>query len=213
LSLIYFASILTLAHLKKTADVIAAFHDSFNFFSVPNFQNAIKVDDDILEFQVNQLTLYLMPQKLMKMSRYYSQEMGKAEEFVRYFLFCPVKVFSLNENIYQEKKSTLLKSGYLVTLKNMGLAIENDYFYLEKGNMSFPKNRTINWDPGLMNDSQVWLTSTKPYSHRLWLQHNVYAELVYTRFHLKWQSTPWAYQDYAHHLMRDMFMSRLQVYK
>lgn len=59
-------------------------------------------------------------------------------------------------------------------------------------------SRIINIDLGYIAKEQVLLATGKPYSHRIHLNHGVYAELVYTYQDKTFKSLPWTYPDYQH---------------
>ncbi|OGL48644.1 MAG: hypothetical protein A2161_04410, partial [Candidatus Schekmanbacteria bacterium RBG_13_48_7] len=58
------------------------------------------------------------------------------------------------------------------------------------------EGRTINLDPGYMSHGTVILASTKNYSHRIYLNSGIYAELEYRILGKKWESLEWTYPDY-----------------
>lgn len=57
--------------------------------------------------------------------------------------------------------------------------------------------RPVNIDPGYITLSKLVLASTKDYSHRIYLQRGVYAEVTLHYHGGGWQSWPWTYPDYA----------------
>lgn len=58
-------------------------------------------------------------------------------------------------------------------------------------------HRPVNIDPGYMTLSKLVLATTKDYSHRLYLDRGIFAEVT-LRYHAgAWQSFPWTYPDYA----------------
>jgi len=56
--------------------------------------------------------------------------------------------------------------------------------------------RPINIDPGYVTPSKLVLASMKDFSHRICLDHGVYAEvtMLYNR---GWQTLPWTFPDYG----------------
>lgn len=58
--------------------------------------------------------------------------------------------------------------------------------------------RLINLDVGYIAKEQVILATGKPYSHRVYLDAGVYAELTYVFKEKTFNSLPWTYPDYAH---------------
>ncbi|MBD64001.1 MAG: GTP-binding protein [Halobacteriovoraceae bacterium] len=68
---------------------------------------------------------------------------------------------------------------------------------LEK-NTSVQGSRILNIDMGYIAKEQVLLATGKPYSHRIYLNQGVFAELVYTYSDKTFKSLPWTYPDYQH---------------
>lgn len=58
------------------------------------------------------------------------------------------------------------------------------------------KKRKINIDPGYIHDAKLVLSTTKDFSHRIYLDKGIYAEvtLYYTRN--TWTDLPWTFPDY-----------------
>ncbi len=76
-----------------------------------------------------------------------------------------------------------------------------------------PERRPVNLDPGYMSLSKLVLATTKDFSHRIYLQRGVYAEVT-LRFHDGgWQPWPWTYPDYASEAYREFFMHLRQRLK
>lgn len=59
-------------------------------------------------------------------------------------------------------------------------------------------SRILNIDMGYIAKEQVLLATGKPYSHRIYLNQGVYAELVYTYSDKTFKSLSWTYPDYQH---------------
>ncbi len=58
-------------------------------------------------------------------------------------------------------------------------------------------NRRVNLDPGLLGHAQLVLASHKPYSHRIYLDQGVFAELTLLFKDGSFKPLPWTYPDYA----------------
>jgi len=56
--------------------------------------------------------------------------------------------------------------------------------------------RKVNIDPGYINLSKVVLASTKDFSHRIYLDNNIYAEITLIYKQKEFVSLPWTYPDY-----------------
>lgn len=106
------------------------------------------------------------------MKQYYSKEMGSP---LQRLIFC-----SREANEGQS----------LVPLKQWSQSIEEEYAKEGK--------RVINIDPGIITLENLVLATGKPYSHRLYLGENIYAELTYIYKDKSYQTLPWTYPDYGH---------------
>lgn len=60
--------------------------------------------------------------------------------------------------------------------------------------------RTVNLDPGLIDESKLILASTKNYAHRIYIGKGIYAEITLTFRQGSFQTIPWTYPDYAEHV-------------
>lgn len=62
----------------------------------------------------------------------------------------------------------------------------------------FAKNRQrpINLDPGYIETSKLVLASTKNFSHRIYLNQGIWAEVTLIYVEGKFQKLPWTYPDY-----------------
>jgi hypothetical protein len=56
--------------------------------------------------------------------------------------------------------------------------------------------RTVNLDPGLLDESKLVLASTKNYAHRIYLAQGIYAEVTLIYRHGRFHELPWTYADY-----------------
>lgn len=57
--------------------------------------------------------------------------------------------------------------------------------------------RMVNVDIGLLSAENFLLATTKNYSHRVFLGHDIFAELTYQFQKGSFQTFPWTYPDYA----------------
>jgi len=62
--------------------------------------------------------------------------------------------------------------------------------------LSFKQNRLINIDPGYLNLSRLILASTKDFSHRIYLDKSIYAEITLIFKDKTFQALEWTYPDY-----------------
>ncbi|NLI16383.1 MAG: DUF4416 family protein [candidate division Zixibacteria bacterium] len=56
--------------------------------------------------------------------------------------------------------------------------------------------RRVNLDPGYVEPSKLVLASTKNFSHRIYLQQGIYAEITMTYSGGQFNKLPWTYPDY-----------------
>lgn len=62
--------------------------------------------------------------------------------------------------------------------------------------LSSSELRTINIDPGFINQSKLILASTKDFSHRIPLRDGIFAEVTLCYAKKKWQNLPWTFPDF-----------------
>lgn len=72
---------------------------------------------------------------------------------------------------------------------------------------SIAGKRTVNIDVGLILKEQVLLSTSKPYSHRIYLRDGVWAELTYTYENKSYHFLPWTYPDYQNPEKVELFNS------
>ncbi|MDD5454842.1 MAG: DUF4416 family protein [Candidatus Ratteibacteria bacterium] len=82
----------------------------------------------------------------------------------------------------------LIKGEELSTIKTFTNALEKKY--------SVKGKRTINIDPGYINNCQLVLASTKNYYHRIYLGKGIFAEVTLFFKEKTFQPLPWTYPDY-----------------
>jgi len=70
----------------------------------------------------------------------------------------------------------------------------------------WPTGRPVNLDPGYITLSKLVLATTKDYSHRIYLQAGIYAEVTLRYEHGRWVPWPWTYPDYAAETYHDFFI-------
>lgn len=109
---------------------------------------------------------------------------------------------------YEKEMGAPLYRKFLFFRKNIDL--ETVYRYKLRSNeienmYKCTCGRNINIDPGYMTLSKVCLLTTKNYSHRVYLQKGIYAEvtLYFKKGH--WQPYSWTYPDYAGEEIRRIF--------
>lgn len=125
--------------------------------------------------------------KVFPMKDYYSKEMGSPLS----------RIYLVIEGKFERET--------LVEAKNWSMEKESET--AKEG------NRTINIDPGLICLEQLLLISTKPYSHRIYLKDNLYAELTYQFQDKKFTPLPWTYPDYVELEVIDFFTNSRKFLK
>jgi hypothetical protein len=82
---------------------------------------------------------------------------------------------------------------------------------------TFPEERPLNLDPGLLALGKFLLATTKDQAHRVYLRDGIFAEVT-LRYHAgAWEPWPWTYADYrlavVHTFLeqaRDFYRNRLE---
>ncbi|MCU0652106.1 MAG: DUF4416 family protein [Candidatus Omnitrophica bacterium] len=78
--------------------------------------------------------------------------------------------------------------------------------------LSQGQRRLINIDPGLLDLAKLILASTKDFSHRIWLNNGIFAELTLFFKDKDFQSLDWTYPDYRTEEYRYIFRQIRQIY-
>jgi hypothetical protein len=66
-------------------------------------------------------------------------------------------------------------------------------------------NRLLNVDIGFLSPENFILATTKNYSHRVFIGHDIYADLTYQFSSGRLQTLPWTYPDYADEEKKSFF--------
>ncbi|MGE4232693.1 MAG: DUF4416 family protein [Bacteriovoracia bacterium] len=113
--------------------------------------------------------------------------------------FGPFSFSEFSEYYTQEMGSPLLKSFFvfdkkvsrndLVSLKKTGYILETEF--LEKN------HRKINIDPFIVTPENVVISTSKNFSHRIYLGQGVFGDLVLIYKNKSFQRLPWSYADYV----------------
>ena len=101
---------------------------------------------------------------------YYTPEMGHDLKKVLVSFYNPFKA----ENLWAAKRT----------------AIDIEKMFTVKG------NRRVNLDPGYLETSKLILASTKNFSHRIYLNEGIWAEVTLIYADDKFNKLPWTYPDY-----------------
>ena len=95
----------------------------------------------------------------------------------------------------------LIQQNALVDIKLATNEIERAY--------SEGGKRRVNLDPGYLVHERFVLATGKNYSHRIYLDKGIYADLTLTYRRGAFEALPWTYPDYAHHHLMS-FLERVR---
>lgn len=84
---------------------------------------------------------------------------------------------------------------------------------LEK-KLSIKNKRTVNIDPGYIGESKVVLTTTKDFSHRIYIGKKMFAEitLLYARKQKTYTDLPWTFPDYRTDAYKSILLAIRTLY-
>ncbi|MGD8628779.1 MAG: DUF4416 family protein, partial [bacterium] len=93
--------------------------------------------------------------------------------------------------------SGLRERGYLAQAKHAAVILEN--------RLSSDGRRTVNIDPGYVDDAQVVLSTAKNFAHRIYIGKGYYAEVTMFCMRTGLQALEWTYPDYKGEKGREFF--------
>jgi hypothetical protein len=99
----------------------------------------------------------------------------------------------------------LIEADSLAEIKNVTISIEKDF--------SLNGKRTVNLDPGYLEESKLVLASTKNFSHRIYLRDNIWAEVTMRFIKGEFVTHPWTYPDYSQQLAVEFLKEVRQTYR
>jgi hypothetical protein len=99
----------------------------------------------------------------------------------------------------------LVMPDSLPDIKHTTIAIESSFVSNSR--------RTVNLDPGYLEESKLVLASTKNFSHRIYLLDNIWAEVTMRFARGKFILHDWTYPDYNRELAIEYFAMVREVYK
>jgi len=83
--------------------------------------------------------------------------------------------------------------------------IESDFMHTGK--------RQINLDPGILSLENICLATTKPYSHRIYLDQGIWAEVTLIYRKDSYRGLDWSYPDYSSRDMIGIFNELREMYR
>jgi hypothetical protein len=99
----------------------------------------------------------------------------------------------------------LVMPDTLPDIKNAAIRLESQF--------AADNKRTVNIDPGYLEESKLILASTKNFSHRIYLRDNIWAEVTLRFIHGKFIKHEWTYPDYSQDLAIDFLIRVRDIYK
>jgi hypothetical protein len=99
----------------------------------------------------------------------------------------------------------LISPDTLSSIKNKTISIE--------GKFASDGKRTVNLDPGYIEESKLVLASTKNFSHRIYLGDKIWGEVTLRYENARFVTHPWTYPDYATPLSIDFFKTIREKYR
>ena len=73
--------------------------------------------------------------------------------------------------------------------------------------------RSVNLDPGYLEQSKIVLASTKNFSHRILISGGIYAEVTLLYQDGAWRALPWTFPDYKSGRYDEYFSSLRDIYR
>ncbi len=140
----------------------------------------------IIESDFGELEL-VTPPFIFNHTKYYEKEMGG--DLFRKFV------------VLKE----LLPRDNIALLKLKSNQIES-YFLKEN-------RRTVNIDPGYLSLENFILLTTKNYTHRVYLEKGIYADITLIFHKNQFEILPWTYPDYASEEIRNFLIEIRKIYK
>lgn len=103
----------------------------------------------------------------------------------------------------------LVAPDCLPDIKRQTNALEEEL----RGAGSFPEERPVNIDPGLLTLGKFILATTKDQAHRIYLRDKIFAEVTLHYEAGAWAPWPWTYADYRQPLVRGFLEEARRFYR
>ncbi len=107
--------------------------------------------------------------------------------------------FSAYTSYYQEEMGEPLKKIFIAfseLMKPENLPAVKIFTNKAEKKFTVNKKRLVNIDPGYICPAKLVLATTKNYSHRIYLNKNIYGDIHLQFSNGTFQSQPWTYPDY-----------------
>ena len=122
-----------------------------------------------------------------KFTDYYKEEMGS----------------NLKRRFISLKK--LIDPQKIVEIKLFSIRLEKKLAILNK--------RRVNIDPGYLNEAKLVLSTTKDFSHRIYLGRKIFAEVTLIYRNKDFQDLPWTFPDYRTKTYKDILKKIRHIYR
>jgi hypothetical protein len=146
--------------------------------------------------------------KLAEVSRILQHQFGQMD------MISPWFPFNFTDYYYNEMGAPL----YRRMLVFQELVLQGDLASIKlrtnevEARIAHQGQRQVNIDPGILSHERFVLATGKNYSHRIYIGHNIYADLTLLFQKGGYQVLPWTYPDYASEVMRDFLFRVRQKY-
>ena len=156
------------------------------------FSNSIKILDKIeskLEKKYGKID-YRTKNIDFTETDYYNEEMGNNLK-TRYISFCK-----------------LVSRSALPSIKKFSCKLENKYSSNDNGTIK----RLVNIDPGFLSLENFILATGKAYSHRIYLNKGVWADLTLIYQKENYINLPWTYPNYQSNKIKKVLLEIRDIY-
>lgn len=130
------------------------------------------------------------------------------------FTFSSYYENEMGESLHKQFLSfeTLVDPATIAEAKRRTNDLEQVLLRARDGANNSLSGRTVNIDPGYLNDAKLVLATTKDFSHRIYLGQGIYAEITLEYRKGGYRSHPWTYPDYQTDLALSFFESVRNLY-
>ncbi len=134
---------------------------------------------------------------------------GEIEEVSEKFIFNHTKYYEseMGQNLFRRfiVFKNLKDREHIADIKVQTNKIEEKYLINGK--------RQINLDPGYISLENFILFTTKNYTHRIYLENGIYADLTLIFQNKNFQTLPWTYPDYSEEIIRNYLKNIRDKYR
>lgn len=138
------------------------------------------------------------------------------KEFGETDLLSPVFDFDVYTHYYEPEMGSGLQKFFIAfkKLQDVGLLpafkIKSNRLEMQ---FSIDKKRTVNLDPGYITEAKMVLATTKDYSHRIYLEQGIFADLHLVFDKGSFRAQAWTYPDYKQDLSIHFFNQLRECYR